>query len=77
MVSFISDTLLKGGPCCKFISKYDIKNNFQEFTKTLIICFQWNTAYTDLVMCDYVWLKQLNVCAKYGIPSDKGIRFIG
>ena len=30
----------------------------------------------DLIMYNYVWLEQLNVCAKYGIPSDKSICFI-
>ena len=34
--------------------KYDIKNYFQQFAKTLIICIQWNTTHTYLVMCDYV-----------------------
>ena len=28
-------------------------------------------------MCNYVGLEQVNVCAKYGIPSDKNILFIG
>ena len=26
---------------------------------------------THRLMCNYVWLEQLNVCAKYGIFSDK------
>ena len=59
------------------MSKYDIKNYFWQFTKTLSICFYWNTTHTDLVMCNYVWLEQLNVCAKNGILSDKNIAFIG
>ena len=76
-MSFISATLLKEEPCCKFMSKHDIKNYFRQFTKTLIICFQWNITHRDLVMCNYAWLEQLNICAKYGILSDKNIRFIG
>ena len=74
MTSFISDTLLKEEPCCKFKLKYDIKNYFRQLTKTLIICFQRNTTLTDLVMCDYVLLEQLNVSAE--ILSCKNIRFI-
>ena len=77
MISFISGTLLKEKPCCRFMLKYDVKNYFRQFTKTLIICFQWNTKHTDLVMCNYIWLEELNVCAKYGILADKNIRFIG
>ena len=77
MVSFVSGTLLKKELCCKFMLKCDIKNYFQQFTKTSIICFQWNTTYIDLLMCKYVWLEQSNICAKYGILSDKNIRFIG
>ena len=57
--------------------KYDIKNYFRQFTKTLIICFQWNTTHTGFVMCNYDWLEQLNVCTKYGIVSDKNVCFIG
>ena len=57
--------------------KHDIKNYFRHFTKTLSTCFQWNTAQADLVMCNYFWLEQLNVCAKYGVLSDKYICFIG
>ena len=33
--------------------------------------------YTDLEMCSYVWLGQLNVWTKYGVVSDKNIRCIG
>ena len=29
--------------------KYDIKNNFRQFTKTLIISFQLNKTHADLV----------------------------
>ena len=54
--------------------KSDIGNYFRQFTKTLFLCFPWNT--THLVMCNYVWIGQLNVCAKYGIISDKNICFI-
>ena len=43
MISFISGTLLKEKPCCKFMLKYDIKNYFRQFTKVLSICFQRNT----------------------------------
>ena len=41
--------------------KHDIKNYSRQFTKNLIICFQWHISHTDLVMCDYAWLQQLNV----------------
>ena len=70
-MSFISGTL-KDESCCKFMLKHDIKNYFQQFTKTLTICFQWNANYVNIF-----WFKQWNVCAKYGILSDKDIRFIG
>ena len=40
MISFMSSTLLKEEPCFEFMLKYDIKNYFQEFTKTLGIRFQ-------------------------------------
>ena len=40
MISFISGALLKEETCCKFMLKYDIKNYWRQFTKTLIICFQ-------------------------------------
>ena len=53
MISFISGTLLKEKPCCKFMSKHDIKNYFRQFTKTLSICFQCNTTHTDLLMRNY------------------------
>ena len=75
MISFISGTLLKEEPCCKFILKYDIKNYFRHFRTTLAVCFQWNTTHIDLVMCNYVWLEQLNVCVRYRIPSNKNILF--
>ena len=39
--------------------------------------FLWKTKRTHFVMCSYVWLEQVNVCATYGIVSDKSIRFIG
>ena len=55
--------------------KYDIKNYFRQFTKS--ICFHWNSTHEDLVMCKYVWLEQLNICAKYGILSDEYICFFG
>ena len=63
MISFISGIPLKQEPC-KFMLKNNIKNYFRKFTKTLSICFQWNTAHSDLVMCKYVWLEQLNACVK-------------
>ena len=53
MISFIRGTLLKEEPCCKYLLKDDTKNNFEEFAKTLNICFQSNTTHTDLVMCNY------------------------
>ena len=53
MISFISGTLLKEKPRCKFMSKYDIKNYFRQFTKTLSICFQWNKTQRDLLLCNY------------------------
>ena len=31
MVSFISGTLLKEEPCCKFMLKHEIKNYFRQF----------------------------------------------
>ena len=76
MISFISGNLLKEEPCCKSMLKHDIKNYFGQFMKTWIICFQWNTTHRDLVMYNYVWLEQLNICAKYGSPSKKSICFI-
>ena len=76
MISFISGTLLKKEPCCKFMLKYDIKNYFRQLKKTLSTFFQWNTANSDLLMCNYVWLKQLNVCAKYEILLNKYIYFL-
>ena len=63
----INVTFLKEEPFCKFILKDNIKNYFWQFTKTLSICFQWNT--TVLVICNYVWLEQLNVCAKSGVQE--------
>ena len=45
--------------------KHEVKNFFSYFTKTLSVCFKWNTTRTDLVMCNYVWLEQLNDCAKF------------
>ena len=51
--------------------KHDIKRYLQQFTETLSIRFQWNTTHTDLAMCNYVCLEQLNVYVKYGILSDK------
>ena len=47
IVSFISATLLKKEPCCKFMLKYDIKSHFRQFTKILIIRFHWNTTHTS------------------------------
>ena len=38
MIFFISGTLLKGEPCCKFMSKHDIKNYFRQSTKTPVKC---------------------------------------
>ena len=57
--------------------KHDTEKYFQQFTKTLSICFEWNTTHTDLLMFNYFLLEQVHVCAKYGILSDKSIRFIG
>ena len=65
MTSFLSGTLLKEELCCKFMLKHEVKNFFSYFTKTLSVCFKWNTTRTDLVMCNYVWLEQLNDCAKF------------
>ena len=76
MISFISGILLKEKPCCNFMLKYDIKNYFRH-TKTLRIFFQWNRTHTNFVKNNYFWIRQLNVCVKYGITSDKYIRFIG
>ena len=39
--------ILKQEPWCKFMLKHDIKNYFQQFTKTLSICFQWITTHKD------------------------------
>ena len=41
MISFISDTLLREGPSCKYMLKHDIR----QFTKTLSILFpvKYNT----------------------------------
>ena len=66
MVSFISGTLLKEEPCCKFMFKHDIKTYFRQFMKTSSVCFQRNATHTDLVLCNYVWLGQCNVSAEYG-----------
>ena len=65
IIYFKSSTLLKEKPRSKVILKHDITNYFQQFTKTLSICFQWNTTHRDLVMCNYIWLEELNVCAKH------------
>ena len=45
MISFISDTLLREGPSCKYMLKHDIKYYFRQFTKTLSILFpvKYNT----------------------------------
>ena len=54
--------------------KYDIKNYFQNFTKNIITCFQWNRTHADLVMC----LTWTAIClCQYGILSNKNIHFIG
>ena len=68
--------LLKPEPWCKFMLKHDIKNYFQQFTKTLSICFQWITTHKDLLMCNYFWLEKLKVCTKWRILSDKYIYWI-
>ena len=57
--------------------KHGIKNYFQQITKTLSVCLGWNTAHTDLLLCKYVWLEQLNACAKYGFLSGENFRLIG
>ena len=77
IISFLSRTLLKEEPSCKFMLKYDIKIYFWQFTKNLSICLWWNTAHTDLVIGNYFWLQHLNICAKYVFLSDKYISFIG
>ena len=77
MISFISNTLLNEKPCYKFMLKHYIINYFRQFTKNINICFQINITHRDLVMCNYFWLEQLNVCAKYGILPNKYLRFIG
>ena len=38
MISFISGTISREEPCCKFMLKHDIKNYFRQFTKTFTIC---------------------------------------
>ena len=38
--SFMSGTLLKEEPCCKFMLNYNIKSYFREFTKTSSLCTQ-------------------------------------
>ena len=53
MVSFVNGTLLKEEPCCNFMLKHDIKYYFQQSTKTLSTCFQWNTAHKDLFSIIY------------------------
>ena len=77
MISFISGTLLKKEPCGKFMLKHEIKSYFRQFTKTLSFCFQWNITPTDLLLCNYVWMEQFNVCAENGTLSDDKIRFVG
>ena len=57
MISFISGTLLEEGPCGKFMLRHVIKNYFRQFKKTLSICFQWNAAHADLLMCNNFWLE--------------------
>ena len=56
--------------------KHDTKNYVRQFKKTFNVSFQCNATYTDLLMRNYVWLGQLNICAKYGVLSDKCIDFI-
>ena len=77
MISFLSGTLIAEDPWCTFTLKQDIKNYLWQSTKTLSICFRWNTAHTDLRMCYCIWLEQLNVCAKYENLSDKSVCFTG
>ena len=77
MISFISETLLKEELSYKFMWKHKIKNYFRQFKKTMSVCFQWNTAHTDFVLYNYVWLEQLNASAEYEVLSDENIRFIG
>ena len=50
--------------------KHDIKNGFRQSARTLSIFFQLNTTHAELVIKNYFWIKQLNVCVKYGILSD-------
>ena len=76
MISYVHGNLFQKDLCCKFMLKNDIKNYHWQFTKTLSICFQWNTTHADLVMCNYFYLEQLNSSTKYGILLDKYIRFI-
>ena len=57
--------------------KNDIKNYLQyTIYETLSIYSQWNIIHKSLVECNYFWLEQLNIRAKYVIFSDKYIRFI-
>ena len=41
----------------------------------ILIINSSETKHTDLIKCSYAWLGQLNICAKYGILSDKKYSF--
>ena len=43
MIFSILGILLKEKPCFKFMLKYDTRNHFRQFVKTLNTCLQWNT----------------------------------
>ena len=41
----------------------------------ILIINSSETKHTDLIKCSYAWLGQSNICAKYGILSDKKCSF--
>ena len=45
--------------------KCDIKKYFWQFTKTLSICYQWNTTPANLGICSWIWLEQLSDFPKH------------
>ena len=45
--------------------KCDIKKYFWQFTKTLSICYQWNTTPVNLGICSWIWLEQLSDFPKH------------
>ena len=68
--------MLTKKPCRTFILKYDTQNYFRPFKKTLSICFQWNTAKTEMLMFKCVWSKYLNVTAKCSIVSNEKVALL-